>query len=106
MTVLNALGLNKYFDAVFSGNDIEKPKPDPEIFLKGAKLLKMNPAHCIVFEDAASGVEAAHAAKMKCIGIGTPELLPNAHEHVTDYSEIDIQALLDAGHAKKFPEEP
>jgi len=42
---------------------------------------------------------------MKCIGVGTPELLPNANEHVTDYSEIDIQALLDAGRVKKIIEE-
>ena len=106
MTVLNALDLTKYFDAVVGGNDIEKPKPDPEIFLKGAKLLNMHPVHCIVFEDAESGVEAAHAAKMKCIGVGTPELLPNANEHVTNYSEISIRSLLDAGRVKKIIEEP
>ncbi len=106
MTVLDALDLTKYFDAVVGGNDIENPKPAPEIFLKGAKLLNMHPAHCIVFEDAESGVEAAHAAKMKCIGVGTPKLLPNAHEHITDYSEIDICALLDAGRVKKIIEEP
>ena len=106
MTVLNALDLTKYFDAVVSGNDIKNPKPDPEIFLKGAELLNIHPVHCLVFEDAESGVEAARAAKMKCIGVGTPELLPNAHEHVTDYSEIDLQALLDAGRVKKIAEEP
>jgi len=105
-TVLDALDLTKYFDAVVGGNDIEKPKPDPEIFLKGAKLLNMHPVHSIVFEDAESGVEAAHAAKMKCIGVGTPELLPNANEHVTDYSEISIRSLLDAGRVEKIIEEP
>jgi len=106
MTVLNALDLTKYFEAVVGGNDIKSPKPAPVIFLKGAKLLNMHPVHCLVFEDAVSGVEAAHAAKMKCVGVGTPELLPNAFEHVTDYSKIDIRALLDAGRVKTIIEEP
>ncbi|RLD10006.1 MAG: beta-phosphoglucomutase [Chlamydiae bacterium] len=106
MTVLDALNLSQYFDVIVGGNDIKNPKPNPEIFLKGAKLLNMHPVHCVVFEDAESGVEAAHAAKMKCIGIGTPELLPNAYEHVIDYNEVDIRALLDAGRVKRIPEEP
>ena len=106
MTVLNTLDLTKYFDAVVDENDIENPKPDPEIFLKGAKLLNMHPVHCIIFENTESGVETAHAAKIKCIGVGSPKLLPNAHEQITDYSEIDIRALLDAGRVKKIIEEP
>ncbi|QHI68755.1 beta-phosphoglucomutase [Tichowtungia aerotolerans] len=106
MPVLDALGLAKYFDAVITGNDIENPKPDPEIFLKGAAAVNMHPFHCLVFEDAESGVDAAHAAHMKCIGVGEPQRLPNAHECVTDYAQIDIQALLDAGRVKTIPKEP
>ncbi len=105
MTVLDALDLSKYFDAVVGGNDIENPKPNPEIFLKGAELLNMHPAHCLVFEDAESGVKAAHSAKMKCIGVGTPDRLPNAFEHITDYNEIDICAMLDAGRVKSIAED-
>ncbi len=104
--VLDALNLSQYFDAVITGNDIENPKPDPEIFLKGAAAVNMHPLHCLVFEDAESGVEAAHAAHMKCIGIGEPDRLPNAHECIMDYASIDIQALLDAGRVKTIPKEP
>lgn len=104
LPVLDALGLTQYFDAVITGTDIEKPKPDPEIFLKGAAALNMHPLHCLVFEDAESGVEAAHAAKMKCIGIGDPARLPNANECTTDYAQIDLQALLDAGRIPNDPE--
>jgi alpha,alpha-trehalose phosphorylase len=104
--VLDALNLSQYFDAVITGNDIVNPKPDPEIFLKGAKALNMHPFHCLVFEDAESGVDAAHAAKMKCIGVGPAGRLPNAHETITDYAEIDLQALLDAGRVKTIPKEP
>lgn len=106
LPVLEALGLSHYFDAVVTGNEIVHPKPDPEIFLRGAKALNMHPFHCLVFEDAESGVAAAHAAKMKCIGVGEPARLPNAHECITDYAEIDLQALLDAGRIKTIPKEP
>jgi alpha,alpha-trehalose phosphorylase len=104
--VLDALDLTKYFDAVITGNDIEKPKPDPEIFLKGAAALNMHPFHCLVFEDAESGVDAAHAAKMKCIGVGPADRLPNAYETIVDYAEIDLQSMLDAGRVRTIPKEP
>lgn len=104
--VLDALDLTQYFDAVITGNDIENPKPDPEIFIKGATAVNMHPLHCLVFEDAESGVDAAHAAQMKCIGVGPADRLPNAHECIIDYDEIDLQALLDAGRIKAIPAEP
>lgn len=106
LPVLDALNLTQYFDAVITGNDIENPKPDPEIFIKGAAAVNMHPFHCLVFEDAESGVEAAHAAKMKCIGVGPADRLPNAAETMTDYAQIDLQALLDAGRVKTIPQEP
>ncbi len=106
LPVLDALDLTKYFDAVITGNDIDNPKPDPEIFIKGAAAVNMHPFHCLVFEDAESGVEAAHAAEMKCIGVGPADRLPNATETMTDYAEIDLQALLDAGRVKSIPKEP
>ncbi|RKX47642.1 MAG: beta-phosphoglucomutase, partial [Verrucomicrobia bacterium] len=52
LPVLDALDLTQYFDAVITGNDIENPKPDPEIFIKGAAAVNMHPLHCLVFEDA------------------------------------------------------
>ncbi|MFW6303317.1 MAG: beta-phosphoglucomutase, partial [Candidatus Sumerlaeota bacterium] len=103
-TVLDALDLSQYFGAVVTGNDIVNAKPDPEIFLKGAKGLAIPPFHCVVFEDAESGVEAALAAGMKCIGVGKPELLPSAAETITDYADIDIEAMLDSGRTRMPPE--
>jgi mannitol-1-/sugar-/sorbitol-6-phosphatase len=52
-----------------SADDVSKGKPDPEPYLMGAKLLGMNPAECLVIEDAPAGIRAAHAGKMKAIGI-------------------------------------
>jgi alpha,alpha-trehalose phosphorylase len=104
--VLDALDLRKYFDAVVTGNDVTRPKPDPQIFQMCAKKLNLPAHHCIVFEDAVSGIEAALAARMKAVGVGTVQNLPNAPEHVTDYAEIDVGFLLDTGRVSRFPEEP
>ena len=106
LPVLDTLNLTPYFDAVITGSDIVNPKPDPEIFLKGAAALNMHPLHCLVFEVAEPGIEAAYAARMKCIGVGPAEHLPNAHETIIDYADIDLQALLDAGRVNTIQKEP
>ena len=92
--VLEALDLGGVFDAVVTGADIERPKPDPEIFLLGAKRLGVEPSRCLVFEDAESGVEAALAAGMDCIGVGEKELLPRAPATMKDYASLDFAALV------------
>jgi HAD superfamily hydrolase (TIGR01509 family) len=93
-TVLDALSLSEYFDAVVGGNDIVNPKPDPEIFLTGAQRLGLKPEECIVFEDAESGVDAALAAGMACIGVGPKERLSSATRCVTDYSTVQFSELI------------
>jgi len=104
--VLERLGLADFFDAVVTGYDITKTKPDPEIFLLAAERLNVPPQHCLVFEDAASGVEAAHRGGMKCIGVGTPDRLPEALETMVGYDEIDVDAMLESGHKKRIQAEP
>jgi mannitol-1-/sugar-/sorbitol-6-phosphatase len=52
-----------------SAEDVSKGKPDPEPYLRGAKLLGMIPAECLVIEDAPAGIRAAHAGGMKAVGI-------------------------------------
>ncbi|PKQ61130.1 beta-phosphoglucomutase [Labilibaculum filiforme] len=79
MTILNQLELTNYFDVVVDGTHVSNAKPDPEVFLKGAELLKVAPSECIVFEDAEAGVEAAINGKMKCVGIGSPDVLGKAN---------------------------
>ena len=106
MTVLERLDLARLFDVVVTGHDFERAKPDPEIFLLGADRLGIPPFHCIVFEDAYSGVEAGLGAGMKVIGVGSKEVLPNAPEVIQDYSEIDVPALLDTGRPQTVTPEP
>ncbi len=76
--ILKRIGLDKSFDTVVDGNLIRKSKPDPEVFIKCAQQLKTNPGDCVVYEDAAAGIEAALAAGMVAIGVGENEL-PGAH---------------------------
>jgi len=59
-------------DFVICGDQVENSKPDPEIFLKAAKGLDVNPENCIVIEDSDAGITAAHAAKMT--GIHVPDM--------------------------------
>jgi len=88
--ILERIGYSSYFDAVIDGNKISFSKPDPEVFIKAAKELKSNPKNCVVFEDAAAGIEAAHNAGMKAIGVGSPEVLCKADLIVPDFKNIDI----------------
>ncbi|HBT16438.1 MAG TPA: beta-phosphoglucomutase [Firmicutes bacterium] len=69
--ILERIGLAGYFDAVADGNDLTKSKPDPEVFLIAAQRLGVLPKNCLVIEDADAGVEAALAADMLVLGVGT-----------------------------------
>jgi beta-phosphoglucomutase len=90
--ILKKIGLEDYFDAVADGNHIKKSKPDPEVFLLAATFLNMSPEKCIVVEDATSGVDAAIAANMKCVGVGS-NLYNKATLCVKDLTEISITDL-------------
>jgi beta-phosphoglucomutase family hydrolase len=69
--ILDGLDLRRFFDAITTAADVSHGKPNPEVFLKSAKKLSVEPKHCLVFEDAVNGFEAAHRAGMKSIGIAT-----------------------------------
>ena len=95
--VLQKLNITELFDCVVSGADIKNTKPDPEIFLKAAKILNRHPFNCVVFEDAESGIEAARRGSFRYIGVGLPEQLPDADETITAYEEIDVDSLIEFG---------
>lgn len=78
--ILEKTNLTHWFDAIIDGNKTQTAKPNPEVFLLGAKALGIEPSNCIVFEDAEAGVEAALNAGMFCVGIGSPENLGKAHQ--------------------------
>lgn len=68
--ILKQLGLINMFDAICDGNDITKSKPNPEVFLKAAEMLELEPKDCLVVEDAFAGIEAAKAGNFYSAGIG------------------------------------
>jgi len=81
------------FDVIVDGNKIHTAKPDPEVFVRGARELNTDPSSCVVFEDAQAGIEAAIAGGMKCVGVGDPELLGKADLVIPDLRKITIQKL-------------
>lgn len=86
--ILEKVGLLNRFTAIVDGNDVSKAKPDPEVFLIGAKKLGIKPENCVVVEDAIAGIQAANAAKMISIGIGDANVLNDA-----DYVFKDMTAI-------------
>src|ERR1700676_3064052 len=67
--ISDALGLERYLTALVSGETVPHGKPAPDIFLKAAQALDVKPQYCLVIEDAVAGVQAAHAAGMRCISV-------------------------------------
>ncbi len=91
--ILEKVKLITYFDTVVDGNAVTKAKPDPEVFVIAANTLGIAPEHCVVFEDALAGIEAANIAGMKSVGIGNPEVLVEADFNFRDFTEIDLEFL-------------
>lgn len=94
---IQAIGVDEsIFSALVTGSDVERKKPFPDIYLKGAQLIGMDPKDCLVVEDAVSGIKAAHAAGMDAVGVPTtfskeelearvhPEYMLNEIKELTD----------------------
>lgn len=96
--ILNRLALTHLFDCVVGAEDIVNSKPNPEIFLTCARILKVRPTNCLVVEDSTFGVEAAKRAGMKCLGYKNPHSgkqdLSRADALSYDFSKLDVQSLL------------
>lgn len=91
--ILKNLKIYDRFEAIVDGNDVQKAKPDPEVFLIASEKLNMDPEDCIVFEDSVAGVEAAKRAKMMSIGIGEEEVLSGADHIFDDFTQIKIEFI-------------
>ncbi len=93
--ILEQIGMIDSFDVIIDGTHITKSKPDPEVFLLGAKAFNLSPADCIVFEDAVAGIEAAHRGGMKAVGVGSPEVLTQADIVISSFTETSLSKLSD-----------
>lgn len=98
--VLDNLGIRHFFKAIVSADDVTKSKPDPETFSKGAELMGVKAADCIVFEDAPKGVEAAQRAGMSCVVLTTMHQeeefasYGNIIGFIKDYTQTSVEELL------------
>ena len=93
LSILDKINLTDKFDAVIDGNKVNNAKPNPEVFLKGAIELGVEPHNCLVFEDAQAGIDAARNAGMHIIGIGQGENLNNADFIIPGFENINFNQL-------------
>lgn len=94
--IAEVLGLKRYLSILVSGETVARGKPAPDIFLKAATELHMDPTVCLVIEDAVAGVEAAHAAGMRCIAVAGNRDLPGLRKAdlmVKDLTEVDVKRV-------------
>jgi len=93
---LNALGLLHDFDAVVGADDVQRGKPEPDIFLAAADRLGAAPSDCVVFEDAPMGLEAARCAGMRAVCVTSmmtesdARAWPNVVRTVRDFQEMGL----------------
>lgn len=86
--ILERIGLEEMFDAVSDGNGLEKFKPDPEVFLKAAEKLGLEPKDCLVVEDAVAGIDAGVAGGFATAGIGPAAGYDKAGYKIEKVSDI------------------
>ncbi|CDF80748.1 beta-phosphoglucomutase [Formosa agariphila KMM 3901] len=91
--ILEKVNILSKFEAIVDGNDVSKAKPDPEVFLNAATAINVKPEDCIVFEDSVAGVQAANAAHMISIGIGSQDVLHEADYIFNDFTEISTEFI-------------
>lgn len=95
---LRATGIDRYFSSAVCGDEVLHAKPDPDIFLRAARSLGLDPTRCMVVEDSPNGVAAGHAAG--CFTVMVPDLSPSTPELAQLYdacvsSLLDVIPLLD-----------
>ena len=89
--ILKKLGIENKFKVIIDGNSTSKSKPHPEVFLKGAQILGINPEEVIVFEDSIAGVNAANKAKMVSVGICKGGKIENARFNFNSLDDIPLE---------------
>lgn len=94
--ILKETGFGPYFQAVLTAQEVNKPKPDPELYLELARRLAFRPPECLVFEDSATGIEAARRAGCRVVGLATTTAaLEGADLVVRDFADPALESWLE-----------
>ena len=94
--ILNRIPIRDDFDEIVNSSMVNKPKPNPQIFLKAAEKLIVPPEKCVVFEDSLAGIKAANSAGMKVVAITTGHTADELHPVdlvINNYSELTVHKL-------------
>jgi beta-phosphoglucomutase len=94
--ILDRIGLGTYFDEISDGTNISRSKPDPEVFLKAAEYLGIDPAKCVVIEDAVAGIEAGEAAGMYTVSVGDAAVQGAGDAKLATFSDLS-KVMTDLG---------
>jgi len=100
VVVLKKLGIIDLFDVVVDGNMVTHSKPHPEVFIKAARSMGLEPSECIVFEDAQAGIEAAKEGKMFAIGVSL-DMLIGCDYQINNFKKITVETLLEKAESLK-----
>jgi beta-phosphoglucomutase-like phosphatase (HAD superfamily) len=94
--VLDGLDLRRHFEVIIDGMQVQRPKPWPDIYMRAAEKLNIEPANCIVFEDSPPGVAAARKAGARVVGIESHSVLSDVDFHVKDFTRPELAEWLTA----------
>jgi beta-phosphoglucomutase len=101
---LNGAGIRQYFRAIVDGSQVARAKPAPDVYLRGAELLNVDPANCIVFEDSPVGIQAARAAGMRVVGLLTHAAsLDHVDLAVRDFRQPELTTWLSEQKSIVYP---
>ena len=95
--VLGEGDLRRFFRAVVDGDQIERPKPDPEVYLRAAALLGVPSVNCVIFEDSKTGIQAGRAARAHVVAVnaaGPASELPQVEMSVRDFLDPGLEQWL------------
>lgn len=92
--ILKKLGVYDYFDAIVDPATLKKGKPDPEIFVRAAELIHIDPSEAVGFEDAQAGIEGIKGAGMYAVGVEGNEPLTEADMTIKSFEELNVSDLL------------
>ena len=91
--VVRRLGVDRFISACADPRTVERSKPAPDVFLTAAELLGVDAPGCVVVEDAEAGIEAAHAAGMRVIGVGPVDRVRHADLAVDSLDGLTLEKI-------------